>query len=482
MNIKQNLKFNMCLNAIKSLFTIIFPLITFPYATRVLGVDNIGKYNFSNSVITYFSLLAELGINTYAIREGARLRERRDDLNQFLCEIFSINIISTFISYVLLAICLFSVPKFSGYRNVIAIMSIAIIFKTIGIEYIYSIYEDYLFVTVRNIIFQIASLFMLFIFVKSPSNLIAYSIIYVISGSGANVINLLYAKKYCKIKFIKNMNFRRHIKPIMILFGMSATIAIYVASDVTILGFICNDTIVGQYSVSTKIYSIVKTLLSAIIVVAIPRLSALLGNNDMNGFKNTSEDIYKTLLTFMFPTVIGIIVLRKPIVYLIAGKEYMNATSSLLLLSVALFFCMGAWFWGQCILVPLQKEMFVFKVTIISAAINILFNFFLIPVWKENAAAFTTILAEGFSYFFCMFYGRKYINNMKLLKCTLKICIGCIFIYLICIGVRKWIRNIILELVISIISSIIVYILVETMLKNEVVYDVLNKIREKIFN
>ena len=159
----KSIKVNMILNAIKGLMSIFFPLISFPYVSKVLGVDNIGRYNFANSIISYFILLAGLGINTYAIREGARLREKENEFKQFANEMFSINILSTIISYVLFALLLIIVPKFQCYKTLLIILSLQIIFKTIGIEWIYSIYEDYAYITLRSIIFQIISLILLFV-------------------------------------------------------------------------------------------------------------------------------------------------------------------------------------------------------------------------------------------------------------------------------------------------------------------------------
>ena len=107
------------------------------------------------------------------------------------------------------------------------------------------------------------------------------------------------------------------------------------------------------------------------------------------------------MLTFLLPAVTGIVILRKPIVLLFAGKNYEFATSSLFLLCIALVFCFGAYFWGQCIIVPLGLESVLFKATIVSSLVNIILNFILIPFWKENAAAITTIIAEGIVFFWC---------------------------------------------------------------------------------
>ena len=65
---------NTIYNAVKSVCGIVYPLITFPYISRVLLAENIGKINFSGSVVSYFSLIASIGISTYAIREISQAR------------------------------------------------------------------------------------------------------------------------------------------------------------------------------------------------------------------------------------------------------------------------------------------------------------------------------------------------------------------------------------------------------------------------
>ena len=69
------------------------------------------------------------------------------------------------------------------------------------------------------------------------------------------------------------MQLRKHLKPILILFASTLATSIYVSSDITLLGIFCGDYATGLYSVSTKLYSIVNNLLSAGILVAIPRFS-----------------------------------------------------------------------------------------------------------------------------------------------------------------------------------------------------------------
>lgn len=478
---KKSIKINMVLNAIKGSLSIIFPLITFPYVSRLLGVDNLGMYNFAHSIISYFVLFAGLGISTYAIREGARIRDDKELIERFSCEIYSINMVSTLLSYCVLFISILVIPKLRDYRVLLIVFSFQIVFKTIGVEWLYSIYEDYFFITIRSILFQILSIVLLFLYVRNDSDVVKYAGITVFSSVGSNIINYLHSRKYCRIKLTNRIKWDVHLKPIIVLFAMTATITLYVSSDVTILGFICDDYTVGIYSVSTKVYTIVKTILSSVLVVSIPRLSSLLGKNDNTGFMITASDIYKTLISLVVPGMIGIIALRRDIVLLLSSGDYLEATSSLVLLAIALFFCMGAWFWGQCILVPYKKEKVVFLATLVGALVNVILNCILIPFWKENAAAVTTIIAECISFIWCGIVSRKQINISGLLAHYLKVGVGCLPIIPISIIVHKMDLTTIGNVLTIITASIILYVLIEIMLHNESIKSIVDAIKSRIF-
>lgn len=475
---EKSLKLNMILNAIKGIMSIVFPLISFPYVSKILGVENIGKYNFANSIINYVVLFAGLGISTYAIREGARIRNNMGELRTFAGEMFSINVISTIVAYIGLFILLIIVPKFHEYTSILIILSLQVVFKTIGIEWIYSIYEDYAYITIRSIIFQALSLVLLFLLVKTQNDVNRYAAITVLSSVGSNILNYVHARKYCKVSPTIKINWKKHIKPILVLFAMSLTVTLYVSSDTTMLGLLCNDYTVGIYSVSTKIYSIVKTVLSSVLVVSIPRLSSLIGESKGDEFNEVASDIYRTLLTLVLPAITGLIVLRKQIILILADNTYIRAESSLMLLSIALLFCLGAWFWGQCILVPLKKENIVFKATIVSAIVNVVLNLVLIKTWKENAAAFTTILAEAISLFWCSYFAHRYTKLTKIVSTTIKSLIGCLVIVGVAVLGSMIISSDIAYICFTVGFSVLLYGATEVFLKNEAIWSILRSLKK----
>ena len=199
---RKSIAVNAFLNGLRSLLNILFPLITFPYISRKLTVEGIGIYNFSNSIVSYFLMIAALGISNYAIREGAKYRNDKNKIERFSSEVFTINIASTLVAYVLLFLCLIIFSKLHSYILCILIFSLQIFFTTIGTEWIYQIYEDYTYITVRSIIFQIVSIILLFIFVKTPNDYLNYAAITVFSAVGANVLNFIHARQYCHIHLV----------------------------------------------------------------------------------------------------------------------------------------------------------------------------------------------------------------------------------------------------------------------------------------
>ena len=185
---QKSLKKNALLNIIRSVSSIIFPLITFPYASRILLPEGIGKVNFANSIISYFSIIAGLGIGTYATREAAKRRDNRDELSKFVKEITVIHIFSTIISYALFLVAFFLVPKFQNYKSLLLLSSLTIILSTIDVGWLYSAEEEFEYTTFRTVLFQIIGLIILFMFVKTKDDYLQYMFLNVFCSAGSNKI------------------------------------------------------------------------------------------------------------------------------------------------------------------------------------------------------------------------------------------------------------------------------------------------------
>src|SRR5699024_3325508 len=155
---KKSVGTNIFYNVARTALSIVFPLITFPYITRKLGADAIGRYNFSISIVSYFILIAGLGINTYAVREGTREVSDKKKISKFSNQIFTINIIATLCSYILMTMLIYFIPRFAEYRETILILSLEIICTTVGVNWLFSIYENFKILTIVYFITQCISL------------------------------------------------------------------------------------------------------------------------------------------------------------------------------------------------------------------------------------------------------------------------------------------------------------------------------------
>lgn len=454
---KTRIATNALLNTVKSVVGIVFPLITFPYVTRVLGTDKLGIYTFSSSIISYFLLISMLGIPTYGIREGTQYRDDQDLITKFVSEIFTINIMSTIISYLLLCICLILVPKFHNYTIIILILSIEMIMTMIGVAWVCNIYEDFLFVTIRTLAIQFISLVLTLIFVKKPEDLYIYVGIVVLANSGANLLNFFYIRrKYCKFKITKNADWKRHLKPIMVIFSTSVAITVYVSSDITMLGFMTSDYYVGLYGTAVKIYNIIKQVLSALLMVLIPQFSLMFARGEKQRSNQLFSKVFNILTVLMLPMIVGLFMLSDDVIKLIAGDDYLGGAGAFRLLIVAVLFSLYAYMYTQCILIPAKREDIVFKATTLSAVINIGLNFVLIPLWGINAAAITTIVAEAITFVTVAITGKKYVSLNGISRTLISSVIGCCGIIVVCLF-SYTLTNYILRIVISVGCSVIVY-------------------------
>ena len=401
---------------------IIFPLITFPYVTRVLSPSGLGIYNFSNSIVSYFVLLAGLGIETYSIREGARIRDDRKKFDVFASEVFSINVISMMFSYMCLAVLLLVADSLMEYRLPIILFGMMLFFNTISVAWIFGIYEDYFYITIRGAIVQLISLILLFVFVKSSDDIIKYILISVFSNGGAYIFNWFYAKKYCNIRFVFKWGIFKHLKPVLLIFSTSIATMVYINSDSVMLGLICGDYEVGIYSAACKIYNVIKTVLNSFVPVFMARLSYEYFN-DNEAYKVTFNYAFGLETILAVPMAIGAIFYSGDLITLIAGDEYATATIPMVVLFFSMFFATLGNLFSSGALLIIGEERYMLLATIVGATVNIVTNFFLIPHFGAAAAAFTTLCTEMIVFSILLFNLKRYINVpidiVHLVKCVI---------------------------------------------------------------
>ena len=469
---------NAALNLFKTALSIIFPLITYPYISRILGVENLGKINYTASIVGYFSLVAALGISTYAIREGGRIRSDSKKLSHLGNQIFTINILSTIVSYLLLVlvVCLF-IPN-REYQILIFIQSLTIVFTTLGVDWINVLFEDFLYITIRSIIIQILSLILMFVLVKTASDLYLYTFISVIGSGISCILNLIYCRKYLKLSLVWRLDLVKHFKPIIVLFSGGLVISIYANSDMLILEWFKGAYYVGLYAVAARVYTILKNLLASIYSVTIPRLSHLFGEQKIDEFKKS----YTQILSVVTLMSAGLIVLSREIILFLGGIKFIDATLTLQLLAISLI---GAIFGGILtygLNIPIGRETVNLTGALYGIVVNIGISLLLIPVFYQNGAAVATIASEFFIVLYNFLVVResgKYINFVLWRQNLVQALLGFFSIIVIGFGFKLFVTNSLLLIFSITLVSLIIYLLELKLLKNPLLDHILDIAKHK---
>lgn len=480
-NVKSGIAVSAALNIVRQAAMIAFPLITYSYATRVLGAKGIGVYEFAQSIVSYFALIAALGVVNYAVRDGASYKAAaygdktaQEGLDRFASEVFSINLLMTIISYGLLLILLYTNNHMAGYRTAILIASISILFTTVGVDWINSLFEDYLYLTIRYIAVSLVALLLLFVFVKTPDDLYKYIFISILATIINGLLNFFYVRKYAKIRFTLSLNLKKHALPVFILFCNQIALVIYLNSDITILGYLTDDVSVGYYGVAAKIYSMIKNLINAAIFVVIPRFSEYVLTKDSR-FITGLKRLLSSIFTILLPCCVGLYFMAEDAVFIVAGEGFYAGAAPLKVLAVALLFAVLACYFANAIVMPYKLEKYFLASTVAAAVLNIVLNFVLIPKMGMIAAAVTTLAAEILVFvLLAVVASRKVkIRDIVDLRDFAGTVLGSAVIAIICILLKKFLATgsigTITGALITVFASVICYFAVLVLMKNSLI-------------
>lgn len=390
----HSVQFNFVMNAILTVSSFVFPMITFPYASRVLSVDGYGKVSFATSVLTYFAMFAALGIPNYGIRACARVRDDKVKLSRTAQELMIINLITSAITYVAFFVSLIFVKRFQQDSTLLIINSASILLNTLGVTWLYSALEQYSYITVRNIACKIVSIILMFIFVHNPSDYVVYGAIAMVASGGSNLLNFLNLRKCIILKPLGNYHFKQHLKPILIFFATSVAISVYTNLDTVMLGFMTDDTQTGLYSASVKVKNLLTGVVSSLGNVLLPRLSLYVSNQESDKFYETLSKVLNFLLLISLPLTVYFIFYSRTSILLFSGAEYENATLPMQLLMPTVFLIAVSGLTGNQMLVPLGRERVVMTSVICGALVDFGLNWLFIPKWGAAGAAAATLVTE----------------------------------------------------------------------------------------
>lgn len=391
---QKSLKLNFVMNVILTMSSFIFPLITFPYVSRVLLPVGTGKVSFATSLISYFSMFAQLGIPIYGVRVCAKVRDNREELTRTTHELLFINLVMCIISYVALAIALIFIPRLHDDRTLYIVVSFTVILTSMGMEWIYKALEQYTYITIRSIIFKSVALIVMLMLIHEQEDYVIYGGITILAASASNIFNFLNVHKYIDLKPVGNYNIKKHLKHVVIFFAMSCATTIYTHIDTVMLGFMATDEDVGYYNAAVRIKQILVSIVTSLGTVLLPRASYYIEQGRMEEFRRISRKALNFVCLIATPMMLYFILYAKQGIYFLSGSAYSGSIVPMQIVMPTLLFIGLSNILGIQILVPLGREKVVLYSEIIGAIVNLIINALLIPKFTSVGVAIGTLSAE----------------------------------------------------------------------------------------
>lgn len=415
----KSIRLNALLNIILTLSNIIFPLITFPYVSRILNPEGIGVVSFFSSIGNYGVLVASLGISTYGIRAVASIREDKNKLSRIVQELAVINIIMSGLVTLLLLGMALVIKQLSKESSLLLITSLTILSSPLALNWLYSGIEEYAYITKRSLIFKAFSLILIFLFVKKPADYVVYAGITLFSTLGSNILNVWHSRKFVYIKRYKNLEFKKHFKPMFYLFASLLAVNIYTNLDTVMLGFINGNEAVGYYSVASKVKWILLSLITSISAVLLPRLSFYISKKNTSKFNKMLKESSAVIFFIAIPLVAFFIVEAQNSIQLLGGEKYISATLSMQILMPILVISGFSNITGNQILIPMNRERYFMFAVSLGALVNLGLNLILMPKLGIIGASMATLFAELTQMTVQFIYSYKYLagniskNNLR---------------------------------------------------------------------
>ncbi len=394
---QPSVKRNFIMNALLTMSSMIFPLITFRYVSQILLPEGTGRVSFAIALIGYFNMIAQLGIPTYGIRACATVRDDRKELSRTAQELLIINLVMSAAAYAALAVALWVIPELRQDKLLYLVVSATILLTTVGMEWLYKALEQYTYITLRSLIFKVIALAAMLLLIQSREDYVLYGAITVLASSGAYAVNLFQARRYIDLRPVGNWRFRRHLKAVMIFFAMSCATTVYTNLDTVMLGFLKTQTDVGYYDAAVKVKGILVAVVTSLGAVLLPRASYYIETDQKEAFWKISKNALHFVFLAALPLMLFFILFAKPsIFFLTGGDAYANAVLPMQTVMPTLLFIGLTNILGIQILVPLGREKVVLWSVIAGAAVDFVLNFLVfIPLWGAAGAALGTLCAEA---------------------------------------------------------------------------------------
>ena len=468
--VQLSVKTNFTLNLINTFVGLLYPVITFPYISRILMPEGLGLIQFLQSIISYFAMFAALGIPLYAVKEVAKVRDDVILRNKTVSEIFCLHALLTVVAYSVLLLTGFLADQLSANLLIYLILSCHLFLDVLGCEWFYQGMEDFKYITIRSLIVKLFSLIALFVFVKSQADIYIYAILLIVAEAGNYLFNFIHLRKYVNLfsSKLKELNIRRHVKPALEIFLLNVIVSIYINLDSVMLGFIKDHTDVGYYTAATRIVRALCGFSVALGAVVLPRLANYYHEREVILFKKLTKDALSFSMVVLIPLCAMLMITAPVLIPVFCGPDYGPTVLTIRVLSPIMIFLGISGIMGTKVLYAMDCQRIVILCTTFGALSNFILNLFLIPVYSCYGAAFASLVAEFFVSVSMLYYGHKLMKISIFDRNLLEIMVGTLVATFIVVIMNKYLQIMPLPmLVLDLLIGSVCYLLAMATMKNE---------------
>ncbi len=447
-------------NLLLSITNILFPILSFPYVSRILGPEGIGKVQFVYSFAQYFALVAAIGIPIYGMKEIARYRDDFEGRSKVFSELLVIYLLTSICLCAVYLVVISSFPFFNADRDMYLSAAGMVVLSFCYIEWLYTGMEQFKAVALRSVLFKLIGLVLMYLFIKERSDFRIYLYIMMFSFVGNNVLSFLMIKGKVK-PVLKGLDLRKHIGPLLLILGTTFATSMYTEMDTVLLGLLSDTRTVGLYTAAVKLSKIAIPFVISMGVVLIPKIAKDFADHNLMEVQETLGKTFKFLAFFSIPVVAGLALLAPEFIALFSGAEFLPATSSMRLLSLLpmiigfghLFLCL--------VLIPSGRNREMLFCVICGMTMSLVLNVILIPHFKELGSSVANVSSEMLVTLLYFYFIRKHYSFTYDWKLLGKALFSVLFFIPLVWEVRELSLPLILTLIIAVSSCALSYFLIQ---------------------
>ncbi|MBT8803918.1 hypothetical protein BTI91_06615 [Lactobacillus delbrueckii subsp. bulgaricus] len=435
---------------------IIVPLITSYYVSRVLSPEGVGANAFTNSIIQYFMLLANIGIGYYGNREIAYVRDNKQKMAATFWEIQIVKTVMTVVAYLSFVVFM---AFYSDNKTYMWAQSINLLAVAFDISWLYQGLEDFKRTVLRNTFVKITSMIAIFIFIKSPKDVALYIIVLALSTLLGNLTLWPHAvNNYGHVDRGTKLSPWRHFVPTVTMFVPQIATQLYVQLNRTMLGLMVDQKASGFYQYSDNLIKLILAFVTATGTVMLPHVANAFAQHDMEKVHKMLYKSFDFVSALAYPMMFGIAGVSMTLAPLYYSSKYAPVGPAMLIESIVILMIGWSNVIGTQYLLPVNRvKDFTTSVTI-GAVVNIIMNFPLIHLWGLNGAMWSTVLSEISVTAYQLFVVRKSLDIRKMFAGSWKYLLSGIVMFVPVFWLNTHMKASWLWMLVEVAAGIVIYV------------------------